>query len=201
MIAQRIWDEIESQFFAATLGVVSTPRAFDEAMLQHSIVSELMANLSSESDVEAVAKRLQRLLNEPSDVRYCHQHDLAIAVYLRALDICAPEHALAPANLALTQRNLWWGKAMAKRIAGAPNRGIPFSWKDFEFPVSSRQVRVFVRSVKTQASPPLPISEMPVRSPEPGLLVAHHTTDAGGEFQDFSIVPLRIRTQSSVATQ
>lgn len=197
MIAQRIWDEIESQLFAATLGVVSTPRAFDAAMLQHPTVSELMANLSSESDVEAVAKRLEQLLNEPSDVRYCHQHDLAIAVYLRALDICAPEHVLVPASFALMQRNLWWGKAMAKRIAGMPNRAIPFSWKDFEFPVSSKQAQVFVRSVKTQASPSLPTPEKPVRSPEPCSLVAY--TDAGGEFQEFSIVPLRIRTQSSRA--
>lgn len=197
MIAQRIWDEIEGQLLAATLGVVSTPRAFDAAMLQHPIVSELMANLSSESDVEAVVKRLQQLLSEPTDARYCHQHDLAIAVYLRALDICAPEHALAPAHLALTQRNLWWGKAMAKRIAGAPNRAIPFSREDFVIPVSSGQV--FISSVITQASPPLPRLEMTARSLVPGLFVAR--TDAGRESREFSTSPLQIRTQSSVATQ
>jgi hypothetical protein len=195
MTAQRIWDEIESPLLAAKLGVVSTPRAFDVALLREPIVSELMASLSTEREVKAVASRLCQLLSETTDARYCHQHDLAIAVYLRVLDVCAPEHALAPALLALRLLNLWWGKAMAKRIASAPNRAIPFSRKDFVIPASGQ---VFVRSVITQVSPPVPRSEMTARSRVRGVFVAR--TDAGRELQELSASPFRIRVQSTGTT-
>ena len=193
MIIRRIWDEIESPHLAASLGVVSTPRAFDAAILQHPIVVQLMAHLSSRSDVEEVAHRLGQLLTEATDVRYCHQHDLAIAIYLRTLDICAPNQTMPAALLALKQPNLWWARAMAMRIVSAPNRGIPSSRGDFTVPIGGR---VFIVSENAQATPFLPTAQFTVRPRVSGVFASH--TDAGRETQEFSLSPQRIGFRSSV---
>jgi hypothetical protein len=194
MIVARIWREIESPLLAASLGVVSTPRTFDAAMLKQPIVIELLARLSSERRAaEEVARKLEQLLTQPTDARYCHQHDLAIAIYLRVLDICAPDHALPPALLALRQTNLWWARAMAMRIASVPNRGIPSLREDFAIPISGK---VLIFSSSTEAQPFTLIPQLTARPRVHGVFACH--TDAGHDVQGFSISPPRIDLRSSL---
>ena len=111
-----MFTEIESPLFAATLGVVSTPRAFDSALLRQPVVLDLIRRLTAGEDPGPVLERIDRLLREPSDARFCHPRDLAVGIYLRVLEVCAPDTALAPAKLALALPNLWWGKVMATRV-------------------------------------------------------------------------------------
>jgi hypothetical protein len=194
MMAWPFWSDIEGPLLAASLGVVSTPRAFDAAMLKQPIVIELLARLSSERRAaKEVARRLQLLLAEPTDPRYCHQHDLAIAIYLRALDICAPDDSLPPALLALKQTNLWWARAMAMRIATAPNRGIPSQREDAAVTING-QVVIFTAT--TQAQPFIPIPQLTFGPHLHGDFVFR--TDAGFNVEEFSIASLWIELQSSL---
>lgn len=126
MIPDRIWSAVEDPTFSASLGVVSTPRAFEAALLRRPPVLELFSLLACPEDASAVAARIQHLLTDPSnDERYCHPYDLPIAVYLRVLDICESYVAAEAADSILQFPNLWWARAMALRVAAYPAKRIP----------------------------------------------------------------------------
>jgi hypothetical protein len=125
MIPESIWAAIEGSIFASELGVVSTPRALDQALAQHPTSLALLAGMTESKDVSALSGRLMWLLKEPSDTRFCHAHDVAIAAYLRTLELRAPEVARSFAKSILAIPNLWWGKAVAKRIANTTVQTTP----------------------------------------------------------------------------
>lgn len=134
MIPDRIWTEIESRTFSASLGVVSTPRAFDVALLRQPLVLELVSLLVCPENPSAVFARIQRLLRDPSnDEHYCHPYDLPIAVYLKVLDIFEPYIAVEAADSILEFPNLWWARAMALRVAASPAKRIPVLRKRYRF--------------------------------------------------------------------
>jgi hypothetical protein len=110
---------IESPRFAARLGVVSTPAAFEAAALKVGTISNLVTALSSGSSPEPVVARLDRLLRLETDQRYCHPKDLAIGIYFLVLGRSVPRAAIAPARLAFELPNLWWGRVMAMRFAAS----------------------------------------------------------------------------------
>jgi hypothetical protein len=122
MPIQDIQNEIESPIFEAQLGIVSTPRSFDQALYKNPSFRRLLSALSSEEDAAALSNRLAQLIDHPSDPNYCHPFDLQIGVYLRALDLRAPERAYENASRATTKPNLWWGRAMSMRVLAEPNR-------------------------------------------------------------------------------
>lgn len=173
MIPSRIWTEIEDPLFGASLGVVSTPRAFDDGLMRQPVFRDLLGALTNREDAQLVADRVFRLISERSDQRYCHPRDLPIGVYLRALDIAAPDHALWPARLALDLPNLWWGNVMARRIATAPNRTVTSSRA-----VSPISVDGIVWTANTKTTTvPLPTAEVKVRPEVLGKLTT--STNSG----------------------
>jgi hypothetical protein len=149
MIDQELLSHIESPYFAATLGVVSTPRAFDRALLQDRYVRALMSSIALPLNVRHLQERTTELLDTDADPRYAHPHDLAVGVYLRVLDICSPDDAFAVAAKALSRPNLWWAAAMARRIMTTPNRGVPITSQDYVSP-SARPV--VMRSINSDAA-------------------------------------------------
>lgn len=160
MITDRVWTEIESPLFTAALGVVSTPRAFDDGLLRQAIFRTLLAAAETNGrDADAIVQRISRLIREPADERYCHPHDLPIGVYLRALDIAAPERAITPARLVLDLPNLWWGNLMARRVAAAPNRTIPSS----RVAAAIEFEGIVWKANSRTDTPPLPSADVKVR--------------------------------------
>lgn len=116
MIPNQIWTEIEGPLFAATIGVVSTPRAYRDALKMQRVVTVLAALLSSHDNQTALIARLTHLLTQSTDIRYCHPHDLAIGTYLATLANFSIALATEPARLASSIPNLWWGKLIAAEI-------------------------------------------------------------------------------------
>ena len=129
MIPDRIWTAIEDTTFTASLGVVSTPRAFDAAISRQPPVIELLSLMEDSDNSMQVLTRVRQLLETPEDARYCHPFDLPVAIYIRALDICNPQLAADAAEIALQLPNLWWSRAMALRVTSLPARRIPVQWE------------------------------------------------------------------------
>ena len=190
MINESVWHEIEGPLLRAVLGVVSTPRAFDAALFKVAPVSRLLGELDDRESCEKVQKRLLLLLGGDADPRYCHPHDLAIAIYLRALDICAPELAFPPARQILAHRNLWWARAMALRLLAEPQREIRTQSHRFSFPGCGPAV---LRYEHVGGSPLPSAAEM--RSPATVSARQATVTDSGSFQAALDIGPLHIRSR------
>jgi len=148
MIPQTLFTEIEGPRLAAQLGVVSTLDRFTTAMMQHPAVAMIVNAVTSQDDVRQIVARVERLLQVHADPRYCHPQDLAIAVYLRILDVCAPDAAAELAARAREIRNLWWARLIAHRIGASPNRSIPTVTVTRLMPVTGMPVRA-IRTVSS----------------------------------------------------
>ena len=190
MIPNRIWSAVEDPIFSASLGVVSTPRAFDTALLRQPPVLELFSSLAGPEDASAVAARIQQLLKDPSnDERYCHPYDLPIAVYLRALDIiCEPPVAAEAADSILRFSNLWWARATALRMAANPTKRIPVLRQHYQLGVSPAGV---VREVHA-SSPLYAVSTRMAWQPAVTAKL-RITTDSPSPSVDLSPAPATIR--------
>ena len=104
---------IEGPEFATEFGVVASRRQFDREILRDERVRALLTKLyADKSAQECVASRLQFLSSLRVDIRFTHPYDIAIAIYLRTLDIVATEiaEALAPTVAALP--NVWWSRPL-----------------------------------------------------------------------------------------
>jgi hypothetical protein len=154
VIAQAIFAEIESTIFSAKLGVVSTPDALTAAMLEQPAVAQLTETATLLTDAKHIAARAIDLIQQQFDPQYCHPHDLAVAVYLRVLDICAPDEASRPAQVALTVANSWWARLMALRIAASPNRTIPVVTMKVVTPFAGLAVTRYATTLKGKPTPP-----------------------------------------------
>lgn len=191
MISDWIWSAVEDPAFTASLGVVSTPRAFDAALLRQPPVLQLFSSLAGLEDANAVTARIQRLLKDPSnDQRYCHPHDLSIAVYLRALDIiCEPPVAAEAADSVLRFPNLWWARAMALRVVADPAKRIPVVRQRYQLVDARAGVVCEVRA----SSPRYTVSTRMVW--QPAVTAKLQTiTDSPSRFVDLSPAPAAIRT-------
>lgn len=196
MIPGNLWQEIESRQFSVMLGVVSTPRAFDEALKQQPAVTALAKCLISPADIDSLEQRALALLQIPSNPRYCHPNDLAIAVYLRLLDIYAPDAASQPAKSALTLPNLWWARAMAMRIAASPNRTIPSTRVELVAVTENGFAR---QSRRTNASISLPPPELVARSRFIGKVITTANSTAGANMAQVNTSPMRVTRDSRMA--
>jgi hypothetical protein len=152
MIPSSIWDTIESSRFTAEIGVVSTPRSFVAAIEKHAIIIELLSKLNESSCRQDVFKRLIFLLDKPADRRYCHPNDLAMAIYLRVLEISDPQLAIDAADLTLATPSLWWARSIAQHIVSVPERRVPV--ERFQVRIGSDELQ-FVRTERATSSPQL----------------------------------------------
>lgn len=125
MISDALFRSIEDPAFTSSIGVVSTPRALDKAMLEQLPVRQLLACLSDPENRRELLARVTRLIAAAHDARYCHPYDLAIAIYLRTLDVCDPSLAIKAADDVLQHPNFWWARTFALPLMAEPNLRIP----------------------------------------------------------------------------
>jgi len=125
MISDALFRSIEDPVFTSSIGVVSTPRALDKALLAQLPVRHLLARLSEPDNRHQLFTRIAQLVAAPHDARYCHPHDLAIAIYLRTLDLCDPSIAIKAADIVLQLPNFWWARSFALPLMAEPNLRIP----------------------------------------------------------------------------
>lgn len=116
MVPRHLLEQTESIQFATELNVVSSERLFESALRQHPVVSDICGHLTDEESREQLAVRLADLLYRDVDPRYEHPHDVAVAVYLRLLDVCDPQLGALAATTAVKQPNLWWARSVAMEI-------------------------------------------------------------------------------------
>ena len=116
MISRELLERAESIQFATELNVVSSERLFESALRHHPLVTDLFGHLTDVESREQLAVRLADLLYRDIDPRYEHPHDVAIAVYLRLLDVSDPQLGGLAAATAVRQPNLWWARSVAMEI-------------------------------------------------------------------------------------
>jgi hypothetical protein len=135
--------ELETPRLAARLGVVSTPRSLERAIASESSVRRLLGMLSSPNNRRRLYGHLMQLLNQPSDDRFAHPMDLALAVYIRLLDIADPELGEMAAVETRQRPNLWWTRALAATIlAKSAQRTRTVRTEQISDPTSLRSLRV-----------------------------------------------------------
>lgn len=115
----KLLKSIESPEFVAQVGVVSTQHAFESAIARHPWAQELLGLARGSASARVVYGRMMALLQTPVDPSFSHPYDVAIAVYLRVVDIVAPLLAVDAAREVLAVRNAWWARRLAERIAAA----------------------------------------------------------------------------------
>jgi hypothetical protein len=130
------------------------------SVAEHPAAVRLFRCVSTEQDKEALARRALQLVGEETDPNYQHPYDIALAVYLRILDIVAPAAALDVASASLRVANLWWALPIAKRVlAGATALG-------GEVGDVGHAGAMPHRALSTTSSPTLtiyPVSSLPLR--------------------------------------
>lgn len=131
MIPDELFRSLEERVFTASIGVVSTPRALKDAILDQLSVRRLLALLSDPDNRNQVLGRALQLLRAPHDARYCHPDDLPIAIYLRALELADPSLALKAADLVLQHPNLWWARSFALSIVAIPGLRVPVQISEY----------------------------------------------------------------------
>jgi hypothetical protein len=190
MSLDKLTAVVESREFAADLGVVSTPRAFDEVMLKLKPVKAILKALAGGANASRIAERVTALLATQNPAKYRHPFDLPIGVYLRVLEIAAPHLAYPLALRVLAHRNFWWARAIAARIAAAhPNRAGTSSIQIA--PLAGAPV---VRATLNAAAYPSPLV---ATTPPPlrGMLDADIHTIANDEVFELPVGPgIKVRT-------
>jgi hypothetical protein len=116
MTLEEAWRVVESPRIAAQLGVVSTPRALERALASEPTIRRLLGLLARPHNRRRLYDHFLEILGAPNDQRFAHPLDLALAIYVRLLDIVDPSIAEAAASAALRLPNLWWTRAFAISI-------------------------------------------------------------------------------------
>ncbi len=126
MISPELLATIEGPLFSLELGIVDSPKSFDEALFKTVGARKLAEQITSEAEERLVRDRALSLLDcEDNDERFRHPFDLAIAVYIRILDVVESSWVFDLSKLAAQRRNLWWSRAMAMRVLQEPHGETP----------------------------------------------------------------------------
>lgn len=122
---RALLSDIESANFAATVGVVSTLHAFENAIAKEQRVRQLLGTAGDRTSLRNVYGRLLALAESPADPEYTHPSDLPIAVYLRVVEIVDGLLGMEAARLLAVRDDLWWSRRLARRLlAGENSAGI-----------------------------------------------------------------------------
>ena len=117
-----IFREIECVEFAWKLGLTgSRQRAMQALVRAPQAVALLNALKGDEIAAYEVANRVLALAHDDNDPQYTHPSDVAIAAYMRALDILFPNLAAAIGPVVDSQcQNLWWAAPIVERTLRTP---------------------------------------------------------------------------------
>jgi hypothetical protein len=106
-----LFEIIESDEFAAKIGVASRFSTLEDGLKEHPAIQFLLKSMAHR-DIEAVTERLLSLCCIKVDDRYTHPWDLAITSYLwilwkKQVDLSKIDEVIAQTD------SLWWGRYLA----------------------------------------------------------------------------------------
>ena len=132
---------------------------------------QLLARLSELESRRQLLDRVTQLVAVPHDARYCHHHDLAIAIYLRALDLYDPSTAIKAADAVLQHPNFWWARSFALPLMTEPNLRTPVQVTEY----TPDQTRTISRHDNATSTPLVAASELAFANPIPSARVGYET--------------------------
>lgn len=121
MTIEQLRTKIESHEFAAEVGVASGYELFNRLLQETEGFRELVGLLRDHDAANSTLFNLvKRLSEQVVDHRYENPNDTAMAAYLRALSITAPDTAAMAAVFVLSAHNTWWSRRVADVILSQP---------------------------------------------------------------------------------
>lgn len=108
--------DIESLNFIAKVGVASSFRRFDSAVAGQPEASRLLSLMRGNQELAALRDHLYALLRVAPEPGFAHPHDIAIAVYLRTIDIVDGVEALNISREVMRGTGLWWAVKLAEML-------------------------------------------------------------------------------------
>lgn len=118
MNLQKIMSQIESDEFFAEVAIASDARLFFKFARRKRVVHSLLTELQSEIAQNEIVKRVLNLLRQEYDPEYVRPSDVALAIYLWALEYVRSPFASLLATDISSDTSFWWAKQAAKIILG-----------------------------------------------------------------------------------
>lgn len=116
MNLQEIMSQIESDDFFAQLAIASDIHLFFRFAKRESVVHSLLTELQNETAQNAVVKRALNLLRQEYDPEYVRPSDVALAIYIWALEFVHSPFASLLATGVSSDTSFWWAKQTAKTV-------------------------------------------------------------------------------------
>jgi hypothetical protein len=117
MILTTLFEQIESNTFAARVNIASGFRVFRRAMAEDENINALISyTMQYPNQGQDVYQRLVSLLTAHDNPQYMHRYDSAVAGYLYALSITHPSLAISAAQQVIQTPKLWWALKTAKYL-------------------------------------------------------------------------------------
>lgn len=117
MAWQEVFQQIESEEFAASLNIASSRSVFLDFLSDNSAIRSLVELLRKDSEnADRVLARIKLLIGLQIDYRYENPHDSALAAYAWALANEAPDLAPLAAEMLTNARQIWWAREVATLI-------------------------------------------------------------------------------------
>jgi hypothetical protein len=112
-----LFEQIESQRFAAYMNLASGFSVFQLALRENEALAQLAVVLvQSPQDAQAVLQRLLDLLKANEQPEYAHPYDAAIAGYLYVISRADPSLAKRAIEGVLATPQLWWARRLAQQL-------------------------------------------------------------------------------------
>jgi len=206
MSLQKLLAQIESESFVSSVNVVSTRRAFIEALFQNTDFTNLVKSLRDNADYRtALLARIRELATSQINHRYENPYDTAMATYAWALTQVSPKIARIGAELLTSARQTWW----AREIAALILEEIPVSFVD-DVTESQHQIapdfqigtiQVFLKSIDTPINQMLsmvPINTVSYRIPDVQKILFANKS-CGGFYNEaaFASIPFYINKEKT----
>ena len=123
---REVLNEIESVKFDAVMNAHSGFNSFLSTLQEEASIRRLIALLAKDvSARQEVFQRLMSLIDKNDDLNYAHPYDIALSVYLYALEQ-ADINLASDAAKQIAQRNdLSWARRLAQKILSEMIRDTP----------------------------------------------------------------------------
>jgi hypothetical protein len=112
----ELFAEIERPAFSVRLNVVSGYKQFLRALTASPEVQTLLEQIQTPENDRGLILRVESLVNSPSDPKFEHPKDAAVAAYLWVLTMTDPSSAELIASLILESPGFWWAQKMACKV-------------------------------------------------------------------------------------
>jgi hypothetical protein len=115
MSLQDVMRKVEDHGFSAEMNLVSGSKAFHKGLRNHPVFRELLEALKEPHAPDRILQQIIELSTQPVQPHFENPFDVALTVYLTALDLHRPDLVRRAAENVSKAPNCWWAAEMSLR--------------------------------------------------------------------------------------